>query len=337
MPPAANIWAPTIAASNARRVQRFGLSRGVEPARIGLAGELPSERVPARRMFELWSQLVAALDPAAPIQVAEASSLEDLQLLGFTLITAPTVRDGLEAFMRFSPLLSDAFAWRLGGDGRALEIRWQVRVARDPGVCASLETSIAQVVKGIRQLAGDDVDPLRVSFGHAAPRRLAAHRAFFRCPIEFEAGAGPGAYRVLFPRHVLEAVPRQANAALWSYLCAQADRSVATLGPQPLAARVRGEIADSLAAGNVPRLGDLADRLGTSERSLRRQLAADAISFRKLLDDQRRERAQELLSAPDASVTRIALDLGFADSSALTHACQRWFACPPGELKRKAH
>jgi len=274
---------------------------------------------------------VVAAGGGAPIQVAEASSLEDLQLLGFTLITAPTVRDGLEAFMRFSPLLSDAFGWHLGGDSRALEIRWQVRVALDPGVRASLETSIAQVVKGIRQLAGDDVDPMRVSFGHSAPRSLAAHRGFFRCPIEFDAGA----YRVLFPRHVLEAVPRQANRALWSFLCAEAGRSVAALSPQPLAARVRGEIADSLAAGNVPRSSELADRLGLSERSLRRQLAADAISFRKLVDEQRRERAQELLSAPDASVTRVALDLGFADSSALTHACQRWFACAPGELRRK--
>jgi AraC-like DNA-binding protein len=49
----------------------------------------------------------------------------------------------------------------------------------------------------------------------------------------------------------------------------------------------------------------------------------------------KRERAWTLLSAPDASVTRVALELGFADSSALAHACQRWFACTPGELKRR--
>jgi AraC-like DNA-binding protein len=43
------------------------------------------------------------------------------------------------------------------------------------------------------------------------------------------------------------------------------------------------------------------------------------------------------LARPDASVTRVALDLGFADSSALTHAYQRWFSQAPGELKRKRH
>ena len=67
--------------------------------------------------------------------------------------------------------------------------------------------------------------------------------------------------------------------------------------------------------------------------SLRRSAwLQDAISFRKLIDEERRER--ELLTAPGASVTRVAHDLGFADSSSLTHACQRWFSCPPGGLKR---
>jgi AraC-like DNA-binding protein len=331
MTPAASTWAPTIAASNARRVQRFGLERGVELARIPLAAELPHGRVPAPRMFDLWSQLVAALDHAAPIHVAEASSLEDLQLLGFTLLTAPSVREGLQAFSRFSPLLSDAFGWHIAYDGPVLEIRWQVRVAPHAGVHASLETSIAQVVKGIRELAGNDVDPLRVSFGHPAPARRVAHRAFFRCPIEFDAGAN----RVLFSRQVLDAVPRQANRTLWSYLCAQADHAVAALAPQPLAARVCNEVADSLAVGSVPQLSDLAARLGTSERSLRRQLANDGINFRQLVDDQRRERAYLLLTRPDASVTRVALELGFADSSALSHACQRWFGCSPRALRRR--
>jgi AraC-like DNA-binding protein len=331
MPPAANLWAPTIAASNARRVQHFGVSRGVDPSRLGgpAAADLPNARVPAGRMFELWAQLAAALDSAVSIRVAETSSLEDLQLLGFTLTTAPTVREGLSAFLRFSPLLSDAFSWSLRTEGAVLEVRWYCRVPFEPGVRVSLETSLAQFVKGIRQLAGEDVDPLRVSIGHAAPSRAGVHRTFFRCPVEFDAGN----YRLVYPRHVLEMVPRQANRALWTYLCAQAELALGELAPQPLAARVRAEIAASLAGGRVPRLRDLADRLGTSERSLRRQLAADASSFRGLVDRERRERARALLANPGLSITRAALELGFADASALAHACRRWFARSPGELK----
>lgn len=318
-------WSPTIAASNVERVVRFGVTRGVELC----AGEFCSTRVPARKMFEVWAQLVAALDSKLPIQIAQHSSLDDLQLLGFLVTTAPSVRAGLETFVKYSALLSDAFAWSLRHTPRALEVRWHSRVPVDLGVRVSLETSLAQFAQGVRQVAGADVDPLLVEFAHQAPPGAAAHRAFFRGPIRWD-GAG---YRLVFARHVLDAVPRQANAALWSYLCAQAERARRELSPQPLAARVHSEIARALAEGRTPRLGDLAERLGLSERSLRRQLSRTG-AFRELVDNARRERARELLAKPGASVTHVALELGFADSSALAHACRRWFAQVPSALKR---
>jgi Arabinose-binding domain of AraC transcription regulator, N-term len=106
MQPAANAWSPTIAASNARRVLRFGMNRGVEPSHLSAlspSSDRLDARVPAGCMFELWARLAAALDRSVSIQVAEHSTLEDLQLLGFTLTTAPTVEEGLSAFLRYSP------------------------------------------------------------------------------------------------------------------------------------------------------------------------------------------------------------------------------------------
>ncbi|HKP64611.1 MAG TPA: AraC family transcriptional regulator ligand-binding domain-containing protein [Polyangiales bacterium] len=331
MQPATHPWLPTIAASNARRVLRFGTSRGVSPASIGAGAESetrPNARVPAGRMFEIWQQLGAALDCALPIQVAQRSSLEDLQLLGFVVSTAPTLREALEAFVRYGALLSDAFVWSLSYEPRSVEVRWHCRVPIESGVRISLETSVAQVVQGVRQLLGSELDPLRVEFAHPAPADTAAHRGFFRCRVDWNGAR----YRVVFPNHVLDAAPRQANRALFQYLCSQAELQISELAPQPLAARVRAELARELLDGHVVRLSEVAQRLGMSERSLRRQLAAESISFRHLLDSERRERARTLLAQPGASVTRVALELGFADASALAHASRRWFARAPGDL-----
>ncbi|HKU40441.1 MAG TPA: AraC family transcriptional regulator ligand-binding domain-containing protein [Polyangiales bacterium] len=321
-------WSPTIAASNARRVLRYGASRGVELR----AGELTSARarVPAQHMFSIWEQLGAALDRALPIQLAQRSSLEDLQLLGFVITSAPTLRQGLEAFVRYGALLSEAFVWSLAVEPRSFEIRWHCRVPIGPGVRLALETSLAQVVQGIRQLAGADVDPTRVELAHAAPARAAEHRAFFRCPVQFEATR----YCLSFPRHVLEAVPPHGNRALFEYLCGQAELALAELAPQPLAARVRSGVARELSSGRVPRLPALARELGASTRSLRRQLAADSLRFRDLVDDARRAQAQQLLAQSHLSVSRVAFELGFANASAFAHACQRWFGVAPGELRR---
>jgi AraC-like DNA-binding protein len=158
------------------------------------------------------------------------------------------------------------------------------------------------------------------------------HRAFFRCKIDWNGTF----YRASFPRHVLETVPRQANPALFRYLCAEADLGLHALSPRPLAARVRDQVARELWEGRILQLSELAPRLGMSERSLRRRLAAESIGYRRLVDAERRERARELLERPDASVTRVALELGFADASALTHACRRWFARSPVALTEKS-
>lgn len=321
-------WSPTIAASNVQRVLSFGLSRGVELHAD--QGQPAPARVPARRMFEIWQQLGAALDRSLPIELAQRSSLEDLQLLGFVITSAPTLREGLEAFVRYGALLSEAFVWSLALEPRSVEIRWQCHVPIGQGVQLALETSLGQVVQGVRQLAGADVDPARVEIAHPAPARSAAHRAFFRCPVQFEAAR----YCVSFPRNVFDAVPPRGNRPLFEYLRAQAELALAELVPQPLAARVQNSLVRELSAGRVPRLPALARELGASERNLRRQLAAESQSFRELLDDARRERARQLLARPHVSLSRVALELGFADASALTHACQRWFGLTPGELRR---
>lgn len=36
-----------------------------------------------------------------------------------------------------------------------------------------------------------------------------------------------------------------------------------------------------------------------------------------------------------ATVTETALKLGFSDTTAFTHACQRWFGCAPRELRAR--
>lgn len=155
-----------------------------------------------------------------------------------------------------------------------------------------------------------------------------AHRTFFGCEIEFDAPVD----RVVLPREALDVEPLGANGALWSWLCSQAESELATLAPRPLAQRVREEIRRSLAREPAPSMRSVAGTLGVSERTLRRALAEGATTFRRLTDEARRDIARSLLGREGASITRVALEAGFADASAFTHACRRWFGRPPREI-----
>lgn len=311
----------TVAASNARRVLQYGVQRGLPPR------EVTAPRIPVRAMYATWADMARRLDdPALPIGIAHGFELEQLGLLGFTVLTAPTLEDGLRAFARYASLLNDGRRWSIAASPRRLVIRLFEANPRDLGARLSHEAAIAQLVHAIRTLGGPE--PHAVRFAHRAPRRAVAHRALFRCELEFDAEVD----EVVYPRAPFDGAPPAASPALWQYLCAQADAEVASLAPRPLVDRVRDAIDRAFAEGRAPEMALIAATLGATERTLRRALAGR--SFRSLVDDARRDRARAAL-ATEAPITRIAFDAGFSDASAFTHACRRWFGQSPSELRSR--
>ncbi|WP_394827122.1 AraC family transcriptional regulator ligand-binding domain-containing protein [Pendulispora albinea] len=331
----------TIASRNADRVLRWAIGRGFpcEPFHRGPSAREPSRRegarIPASQMFDLWARLARTLDaPDLPVSLAAASRLEDLELLGFVAMTAPTALAGMRALAKYNALLNDAVHWEIVLDARRLEVRRFCAMPLNLGVRLSHETALAQALSGVRQLCGARIDPIAVSFRHRAPRDTRAHRDFFATAIAFDAPFD----RIVFRREPFDGTPPGANAALGRWLCAQADEQLAQLtsrGERPLLARVRDEIARALASGAACPMPAVAARLGLTPRTLRRALSAHATSYRALLDGARREAAERLLARPDMSITRAALDAGFSDPSAFTHACRRWFGEAPRDRARR--
>src|SRR6185312_3397361 len=95
----------------------------------------------------------------------------------------------------------------------------------------------------------------------------------------------------------------------------------------PLVERVRRAALATLA--HSPSLESLASQLGVSARTLRRQLAQQHTTVRAIVDDVRRERADQLLAQGEA-VKAIASALGFSEASAFSRAYKRWTGRSPG-------
>ena len=69
-----------------------------------------------------------------------------------------------------------------------------------------------------------------------------------------------------------------------------------------------------------------------SERTLQRRLEEEASSFVRLLNDTRRELAEQYLSRLHLSLAQAAYLLGFSDQSSFFRACKRWFGVPQGSI-----
>jgi AraC-like DNA-binding protein len=80
---------------------------------------------------------------------------------------------------------------------------------------------------------------------------------------------------------------------------------------------------------------EVARALGLHERTMQRRLQAIGASFEKIKDSVLREMAVMLLRDPDVQISHIAWKLHYANSSAFTRACQRWFGLSPREVRQK--
>ena len=100
----------------------------------------------------------------------------------------------------------------------------------------------------------------------------------------------------------------------------------------PACHRARAVIIQHLPDGE-PRRPKIATILGMSERTLHRRLAAEGTSFQRLLDDTRRELAQQYLGQKDVSLADTAYLLGFSDQSSFFRAARRWFGSSPGHFR----
>lgn len=283
-------------------------------------------------MFALWARVTRELDaPALPITFAADFRVEQLGLLGFVVMTAPTLRESLETFVRYDALLNNGRAWTLRSEGRELTLACFTAAPLTLGTRVSYESTLAQMVRGVRELGGAAGQPLRVSFRHRAPPELRAHRELFGCELVFDAAA----YGVTWERAGGDAHPPLANRALWAHLSGQAELELARLAPRSLRERVEIEALRLLDAERTPTMPAIARTLGLSERSLRRALERDGVRFRELLDHARKQNAQRLIERGGRSLSAIALSCGYADLSAFSHACRRWFGASPRSLAKR--
>jgi AraC-like DNA-binding protein len=330
---------PSITAVLAAKLIEQAARRGAaRDALCTLAGLAPGQtialdaRVPIAVYYELWARAARAVDdPGLPIEAALSGRIEDFEVFGFAVMTSGLGREALLRTIRYVRLITDSGHWELAERRGEARMRWCREGERSLGHRLANEAAIAELVHGMRQVLSDGFNPTRVTFRHRAPRSLAAHERFFRCPLVFE--GNDDAFS--FPSSVLSRVPHAANPRLNAYLEMQADRILGALPDEPdLLARAERAIASSLASGTPP-ASSISKSLGVSDRTLRRQLEERGTSFRALVSAVRRKRAEELLRAGRHSVGEIAFLLGFAGIDVFSRAFRRWSGSSPTEFRSR--
>ncbi|HBB23517.1 MAG TPA: AraC family transcriptional regulator, partial [Pseudomonas sp.] len=182
-----------------------------------------------------------------------------------------------------------------------------------------------------RWLTGDALRPLEVCFQGPQPADLEPYRQLFQAPLRF----GAPRYALLFREADVNTPLPTANEALAQLHDRFAGEYLSRFADSRVMHRARQILCRLLPQGE-PRREAVAQALCLSERTLQRRLQEEGGSFQQLLDDTRRDLAEQYLAQPDLAPLEIAYLLGFADPSNFYRAFKRWFGVTPGEYRLAA-
>ncbi len=181
------------------------------------------------------------------------------------------------------------------------------------------------------QLTGATITGAKIQ--RTGPEPAYFHRFRQTIPLPVEFGAAEDA--IVIPLNELDSAIRFSDEQLAASSEAQCEATLSELTRDSgFASRVRRVIETSHPF--PPKLARVAGTLFVSDRTLKRRLQAENISFQALVDGVRLQRARELLANTSMNLGQIADALGYADAANFTRAFKRWTGQSPSQFRNQA-
>ncbi|MEC3916413.1 AraC family transcriptional regulator [Nocardia sp. CDC160] len=187
----------------------------------------------------------------------------------------------------------------------------------------------AQIQAG--DLLGQPLPLTGVSFRHTAPADISRYvRVLGVVPVF---GASVDAMR--FDARYLDMPLPQANPLVRASFEAAGQQLLAQRRARVgIAGAVRNELSRN--PGAIPDITAVAGALRMSVRTLSRRLDDEGVSFRRLVDEVRAARAEELLTVERLSTEQAARRLGYSKPSSFVRAFKRWHGVTPQAIVRRS-
>jgi AraC-like DNA-binding protein len=306
------------------------LAAGIAPASLADDGA----RVSPAQFGALWRQMAASLDDEFFGLADRPMKAGSFTLLCHSVLHAGVLQRALLRMLRFLRVTLDGLEGELRVSGEQACI-----VLRDlpaPGeASAPPRRAFAYgaywlMVCGVASwLTGRRLPLTAVDFPGPEPAFSPAWRAVFCPQLNFEQPVAA----LYFPAQALHWPLLRDEAALKKFL-RQAPANFLALRParDGMAARIHRQLRATPPAA-WPDFASLARQLHLSPATLRRRLAQEGQSYRRVQEAARQALAMTLLANRALSLAEVASALGFAETSAFCRAFKRWTGQRPGDCR----
>ena len=264
-------------------------------------------------------------DPAIGLKLGEPFLPQRYGLFGYALMSAATLRHALSLTEKFGRLSFSFFSFRFSVSGRQA---WFTMTAPPPLeedlVSLYLDRDMSAARVDFAEILGRELALEGVWLTHDGHGRQQTYRSHFGCEVGFSAECG----KLLFNSKLLDQPLPQGDPDSARYLQQQRQMLIAQLSSQ-------GHFIDDVRMlvlsrpGFFPDIDYVAEKMGTSSRTLRRRLKKEGSSYREVLDEVRYGLAREYLENTRLPMEEIATLLGYTESGNFSHAFRRWSGQSP--------
>ena len=301
----------------------------IEPAVL----KSPDSRLTAAQYKTLIENAKSlADDPALAFKFGLQLKLSTHGFLGFAAMSASTLGEALELAVKYCRTRFDFLSLDI------FELKDEVVLQLDEMV--SLGAASAFLMESVMSsfgvmslnLLGEIPEGVRCRRSCRQPEYFDEMEGWFprRVPVQFDQDVNQVIFKkplLLLPLNLSDPLARQLAEA-------QCERELQTIQVEDdLLYRVQQILNES--QPDYPKLEQVASRLHLSERTFKRRLHEQGITFQDLLDRVRMVQAKRLLTESKRSVEAIAMALGYSDASNFSRAFKRWQGITPARYRRQ--
>jgi AraC-like DNA-binding protein len=324
-------------ATAGRLLWRMLERRGIDPAPLHKSAGLdpasldnPLVRYPEKEARRAWTLAMEMVDdPSFGLEIAQVWKPGDFHALGCAFLASNTLRDALNRLVRYNAVVRDVITYSLTEQDDLASLAYSSVDAKNDEPAILEDTRWALVLDACREIYGAHLDPVEVTFWHAAPdSNLDEFVEFFRCRLQF----GEPVARMVFPSEVLDRPLTGANRELALANDRILGDYLVRLQRDDIVSRTKSAISEHLSSGKISS-AVVASALRISPRSLQRKLAAANTTYSEVLYLVRQELAGSYLDDRSLTLAEISYLLGFSSQAAFSRAFRRWTGHTPQESR----
>ena len=308
-------------------------SYGLDPEPIFLEEDIsremimaPGTRISYKKAQHLWEKLSNRInDPCFGLRAAQYWHPSHFNALGFAWLASGTLREAFALLDRYVHMISESTKIHLEEDTTGLSVVLSDTMEQP----AFMDFSIIILSEACRLNFGNDFRPVAINFIHPELSCADEYVRLFEAPVTFNAKDDRF---TISSRDADKRLPT-GNKHLASLHDQYILRYLGKMKSLNFAHQVKAAFLDLMPSGHIS-VEMVAHRLNMTARSLQRRLGDEGTTFSNLVDEARRDLAEDYINDPSFSLMEVAFVLGFSGSSSFSRAYKRWTGMSPSKARK---